>query len=116
VQLLDRRVLVLSTVSGIKPIRVATRLISSETPCSVSRKNPAGTSRRAGQRIRPPALAETSPLFQAFMKIGHDDHIMYTEIGSRKKISPKMSIQIWVRRESREATTSMRMCSLCRSV
>ena len=58
------------------PRRYAKRLISSEIPCRVSRKNPTGTSSRAGQRTRPPALPEISPLVQAFMKTGHDDHIM----------------------------------------
>ena len=92
------------------------RLISSERPCRLSRKKPSGTSNRAGQRIRPPALLEISPLTQAFMNIGHDSHMMKIDIGSRKNTVPKMSIQSWVRRESRDDTTSMRMCSLCSSV
>ena len=42
------------------PCRNAIRLISSETPCRISRKKPIGTSSRAGQMIRPPALVDTS--------------------------------------------------------
>src|SRR4029078_1905567 len=52
---------IFSPGSGIRPIRNATRLISSEMPCTASSKNPTGTSRRAGQMISPPALDDTSP-------------------------------------------------------
>src|SRR5258707_6044043 len=102
--------------SGMRPFRKATRLISSDTPCSVSRKKPAGTSARASQRIRPPALPDTSLLFQAFMKIGHDSHTMYPAIGKRKHSVQTMSIQACVRRDRRPAITSIRICSLCNSV
>ena len=50
------------------------------------------------------------------MNTGQDSHMMNSVMGSRKKTVPKMSIQICVRRESRDDTTSMRMCSLCSSV
>ena len=51
---------------GSGPRRKAMRLMSSEMPCSASSKKPTGISSLAGQRISPPALAEISPLRQAF--------------------------------------------------
>src|SRR5438067_763283 len=105
-----------STGSGISPLRKAILLISSEMPCAKSRRNPRGTSRRTGQRTSPPALPEISPLTQALTNIGHDSHTMKPVMGSMKKIVPRMSIQVCVRRERRPETTSMRMCSLCRKV
>ena len=36
------------------------RLISSETPWTISRKKPIGTMSRAGQMMSPPALVDTS--------------------------------------------------------
>src|SRR5207249_2876919 len=64
-----------SNGSGMRPLRNAMRLISSETPCSESRQNPTGTRNRAGHRIRPPALPEISLLFQAFMNIGQESQV-----------------------------------------
>src|SRR5262249_41629756 len=46
--------------SGINPRRKATRLMSSETPCTRSNAKPIGTRTRAGQMRRPPALVEIS--------------------------------------------------------
>jgi hypothetical protein len=90
--------------------------MSSERPCSVSRKNPTGTSARAGQRIRPPALLDISSLTHAFMKIGQDSFKITIAIGSRKKSVPKISTHARVRDEKREEMTSIRMCSLCSRV
>ena len=45
---------------GMWPRRNAMRLMSSETPCRISSANPTGTSSRAGQMMRPPALVDTS--------------------------------------------------------
>ena len=41
---------------------------------------------------------------------------MYTESGRRKNSMPNTSTQSWARRENSDATTSMRMCSLCSNV
>ena len=49
------------------------RLISSETPCRISRKKPIGTISRAGQMMRPPALVDTS-----WRVVGVDEHAATT--------------------------------------
>ncbi len=46
--------------SGIRPLRKAMRLISSDTPWMPSSVSPKGSSANTGQRIRPPALDDTS--------------------------------------------------------
>src|ERR1041384_6743372 len=51
-----------SVGSGMTPRRKAIRLISSETPCRISKKNPIGSISRPRQTVRPPALVEPSPL------------------------------------------------------
>ena len=38
------------------------RLISSEMPCNPSRKSPVGNNANTGQRIRPPAFEDISPV------------------------------------------------------
>jgi len=59
---LERRLLVLLHRVGDESRRYAKRLISSEMPCRVSRKNPAGTSSLAGQQDQAAGAAEISPL------------------------------------------------------
>ncbi len=68
------------------------RLISSEIPCRISRKNPTGTISRAGQMMRPPALVDTSWRAYASTNTGHDSYMIRIAIGSRKNSVPKMSI------------------------
>ena len=88
------------------------RLMSSESPCSSSRKKPIGISRRTGQRMSPPGFGEVSLETQAFMNTGQDSVMVRMTIGSMKTMMPKTSIQFCERADRRPVTMSIRMCSL----
>ena len=70
--------------SSIRPRRKAMRLISSDTPCSPSSAKPSGTSAYTGQRIRPPALDDISPLSRPLITSGQTSSITATTNGNRK--------------------------------
>jgi hypothetical protein len=80
---------------------MAIRLTSSDSPCSVSRAKPAGIRAQTGQRIRPPASPDVSPLMNLPITTGQESRMEMTQKGRRKNRVPKISIQIWVRREQR---------------
>ena len=46
------------------------RLINSDRPCNPSRMKPMGTRAYTGQRIRPPAFCDISPLWKAWITSG----------------------------------------------
>ncbi|MNT39677.1 hypothetical protein D3C72_1759450 [compost metagenome] len=94
----------------------ATRLISSEMPCSSSRVTPTGIAAQTGQRIRPPGLPEISPDWYIWITTGMDNHRIVTHSGVRKKAKPMMSIHTCAFLDSRELITSMRTCSRCSRV
>ena len=65
---------VIDTVSGtlvntIRGLALDARTTST-TPCSSSSEKPTGISRYTGQRIRPPALEDISPVSQALVNSG----------------------------------------------
>ena len=76
------------------------RLMISEIPCSAISAKPTGSSNFTGQRIRPPALVETSPIRQDSTNHGHVKYTRMTQIGSRNRKPPMMSIQMRVRSET----------------
>src|SRR5690606_14089445 len=62
----------MATVSGMRPCRIAMRLMSSEMPCNASSPKPMGINTQTGQRTSPPVLLEVSPLAILASTMGHD--------------------------------------------
>jgi len=108
---LKRRLLVLLHRVGDESAQVREALDQARDACRVSRKNPAGTSSLAGQRIRPPALPEISPLVQAFMKIATTTTSCRRDRQQKKQRAEDVDPDLLAARRL-AATTSMRMCSL----
>jgi len=75
------------------------RLMSSEMPCSDSRKKPIGSRIFTGQRSRPPALGEPSSRRKLSTKKGQVIQASISMPGSRKRTKPKTSTQSRVRGE-----------------